>query len=126
MGEIVIDIAGNAAELRTEAEILWRSEGKEVFLALVFDSSNGWKTEIENAQLAASIGTDFNKAVEKSAREAGGLREPHGRERSRRFDGSGAVAVAVGENRRDRDGASHPRLIAEWLLPATSRRCRGG
>ena len=66
MGDITITIAGNVAERRTEAEICWRADGNEQFVALVFETRDGWKTEIENTQLAASMGTAFETAIERA------------------------------------------------------------
>ena len=60
-----LSILGNLQEVRTEVEI----SDSESELALVYDSPDGWVTEILNQQRAAHKDAELNSAIEE-AREA--------------------------------------------------------
>jgi hypothetical protein len=69
MAHLTISIIGNAIERRTEAEIVWQTSGAEGLLAVVYDTDEGWKTQVENPTLATECGPEFTVAVEAARKQ---------------------------------------------------------
>lgn len=66
MGEISINILGNVVAKRTEAEISWRTHNGEKFVAVVFETHEGWQVIVEDQPLADAMGAEFRAAVMQS------------------------------------------------------------
>ncbi len=66
MEQFGISILGNVAERRTEAEIAWRRRETVERIAVVYDTHEGWVTQMEHPGLVHSAGPDFEAAVEKA------------------------------------------------------------
>ncbi len=66
MGQTAISILGNVVERRTEAEIYWVSDATEELIAVLYDTPEGWKTEVTSPTLVAEAGPDFIQAVEEA------------------------------------------------------------